>query len=136
MILLSVLLLAQSISFPQPKPHAPKQAKAPQEAKIAANPAPSMAPALPPPSMLSEKATILIQAKARADDLVQAFEAFKKEKPTYRIAARLSNGGSLSDILELSAMTNGTLFIVKISTTTGPKTQILSVDDIVDFYFP
>ena len=88
------------------------------------------------PSMTGEKTTILIQAKARADDLTQAFDTFKKEKPTYRISARLANGDTLANILELTAMPNGTLFIAKVSTSLGSKIQLVSVDDIVDFYFP
>ncbi len=119
-------LIAQAFPFSQMKAAPPPQ-------KEAAMPA---AKQTLPPAALSEKSTILIQAKARADDLVQAFETFKKEKPTYRIAARLASGGSLSDILELIPMSNGTLFIVKSSSPMGSKTQILSVDELVDFYFP
>ena len=124
-ILIAALILAQQASpFTQTK-----MIPIPKEA-------PAAAKETPPPSALSDKATILIQAKARADDLIQAFTAFKKEKPTYRIAARLANGSSLSDIVELTAMSQGTLFIAKISTAMGIKTQLVSVNDIVDFYFP
>jgi hypothetical protein len=124
-ILIAALMLAQqSTPFTQTKMITlPKEAVAP-------------AAETPPPSALNDKATILIQAKARADDLVQAFAAFKKEKPTYRIAARLANGSSLTDIIELTAMSQGTLFIAKISTAMGIKTQLVSVNDIIDFYFP
>lgn len=128
MILLQALLLAQPFDLPQSKAMAPKAA-----APSAISSTPTFTPTT---SSSNEKTTILIQAKARADDLVQAFEMFKKEKPTFRIAARLSNGSTLSDILELTAMPNGTLFIAKTSTSMGQKSQIISVDDIVDFYFP
>lgn len=104
-------------------------AKAPKEQMLALPPA-----ALPPST--NEKSTILIQAKSRAEDLVQAFETFKKEKPTYRISARLANGTSLTNIQELIPMTNGTLFVARTTTTMGPKTQLVSVDELVDFYFP
>jgi len=87
------------------------------------------------PTVSSGKSPVLIEAKARADDLVKAYEAFKKEQPTFRVAARLANGTSLSNILELSAMPNGTLFLVKLSSPLGTKLQIIPVDEIVDFYF-
>ena len=87
-----------------------------------------------PPTL--DKHTMLIEPKARADDLIQAYESFKREKPTSSIAARLANGQILTNLQELTAMSNGTLFLVKISTSIGPKTQVLSVDEIVDFFYP
>lgn len=93
------------------------------------------APSELPPSAI-DKSTIVIQPKARADDLVKAYEMFKKEKPTYRISARLANGQILGNLIELTPMPNGTLFVVKSTTAIGTNTQVFSVDEIIDFFYP
>jgi hypothetical protein len=87
-----------------------------------------------PPSSLG-KTTILIPAKARADDLVKAYDYLKKDKPTFRISARLSNGHILANISEMTAMPNGTLFIFKFSTPQGTSLQIVSIEEIMDFFY-
>ncbi len=92
-------------------------------------PAPEMSPSL------VGKTTILIQAKARSEDLVKAYEFLKKEKPTYRISVRLANKQIISNVLEMTAMPNGTLFIFKSSTPQGATTQIVSIEEIVDFFY-
>ncbi len=87
-----------------------------------------------PPSALG-KTTILIEAKARAGDLAKAFEFLKKDKPTFRISAHLTNGQVLSNIAEINPMPNGTLFIFKFSTPQGTSLQMVSIEEIVDFFY-
>lgn len=95
----------------------------------------SAAPTSETPVSSLGKTTILIQAKARADDLVKAYDFLKKDKPTFRISARLSTGQVLANILDMTPMPNGTLFIFKYSTPQGTSIQIVSIEEIMDFFY-
>ena len=82
------------------------------------------------------RSMMLIDAKARADDILSAYDFFKKEKPSYNISARTYSGQLISNIVDIAAMPNGTWLILHLSTMQGTKTQVISVDEISELFYP
>jgi hypothetical protein len=82
------------------------------------------------------RSTILIEAKARAEDIMKAYDMMKKEKPTLRIAAHTENGPVLANIVDITIMPNGTWLLFRLSSSQGTKNQFVSVDDVIDLYYP
>lgn len=91
----------------------------------------------PPPSNLREinRSALVIEAKARAEDILKAYDTLKREKPTLKISARTFSGQILSNIVEISAMPNGTLILFRLSSTQGVKSLFISVDDVLDLFY-
>ncbi len=110
-----VLLMAASLAAQEPL--APKPAISPG----AADPA--------------SKSTLLIDAKARAGDYVQAFEMLRKDKPTLKIMIHMASGLSISNVTEISSTANGTLVLIKSASTTGNKYQIVPIEEIKELAY-
>jgi hypothetical protein len=84
----------------------------------------------------TSRSIMVIDAKARANDILSAYEFFKHEKPTYQVSARTYGGQIISNILDLTAMPSGTWLILHLSTMQGVKTQIFSVEEISELFYP
>jgi len=80
-------------------------------------------------SSSNSKSVIMITAKERSGDFVQAFNLLRKEKPTLKISIRTANE-VLNNITDLSVTQNGTLFLIKLSTPQGPKMVVLPLEDL------
>ena len=81
------------------------------------------------------RSTIVIEAKGRAEDIVKAYDLLKREKPTLRISAHTYSGAILSNVVEITAMPNGTLLLFRVSSTQGIKNVFVPVDDVIDLYY-
>lgn len=89
-----------------------------------------------PPLLPGSRSMIVIEAKARSDDVVKAYELLKREKPTLKISARTVSGQILSNIADITPMPNGTLLLFRLSTNLGVKNQFISVEDVADLFYP
>ena len=94
-------------------------------------------PPTEPPALLHStgRSTLVIEAKARADDIVKSYDLLKREKPTLRISAHTYSGVVLSNITEITAMPNGTLLLFRTSSTQGVKNTFVPVDDVIDLFY-
>ncbi len=79
----------------------------------------------------SQKDVILIEPSKRAQDFAQAYEIIKKGKSPQNILFHLSDGRKISNVSELSPMTNGTLILFKITTNMGSKFELISIENIL-----
>jgi hypothetical protein len=113
------LLAAINLTAPEHEPTTP--AKTASSARIAIS--------------TQGRSTILIEAKARSDDLTKAYEALKREKPTLRISAHTVDGKGLANIMDITPMPNGTLLLLRLSTAQGTTYQLISIDEILDLYY-
>jgi hypothetical protein len=83
----------------------------------------------------TSRSTVVMQAKARADDIVKAYDLFKRDKPTFRISVHTYSGQILSNILDITALPNGTFLLIKLSAQQGTKMQLVPVDDFQDLFY-
>lgn len=83
----------------------------------------------------ASKSTLLIDAKARASDYVQAFDTLRKDKPTLKIILTMASGLSISNVMEVASTANGTLLLIKSSSTAGNKYQIVPIEDIKELAY-
>ncbi|MBF8263601.1 MAG: hypothetical protein HW387_1266 [Parachlamydiales bacterium] len=81
------------------------------------------------------RSTLIIEAKARSEDIIKAYELLKREKPTLKISARTYSGQILSNIADITPMPNGTLLLFRIASTQGVKNQFVSVEDVADLFY-
>ena len=89
---------------------------------------------IPHPAATKESAPskgyLLIDVKQRAEDFVKALEILKKDKPSSRIFFKLEDGTTISNIMEIKPLSNGTLLLFKISTIQGIKTLVIMTENI------
>lgn len=76
------------------------------------------------------KSLLLIDPKGRSQDYAQAFDLLRKDRPTQKIMVQLSNGMVLSSVTEVTSSQNGTLLMIKYSSNSGNKYQIVPVEEI------
>lgn len=91
--------------------------------------------AIAPSPQSQNHCKLSIEAKARSEDILRAYDLLKKEKPTLKISARTYSGQTLNNIVDMTAMPNGTLLLFRISSTQGVKNQFVSVDDLLDLFY-
>lgn len=91
-------------------------------------PAPISTTVMPP--LKGADAYIMIDPKSRASDLKEAFDLLKREKTAPKVLIQLSDGSSLSNIVDLSIASSGTLLIIKINGAQGLRYQIVAVEDV------
>ncbi len=78
---------------------------------------------------------MLIPPAARAQDLLQAFEALKKEKTAAKLYFQLADGSILSGVIEMTPMSNSTLILFRLNTPQGIHLQIVKVEDILSINY-
>jgi hypothetical protein len=74
--------------------------------------------------------TIQIEAKARVQDLLQSYAFLKKEKGAAKVFLILKSGERIAQILDITAMDNGTLLLVRFATAQGIQLRVFGVEDI------
>ena len=79
----------------------------------------------------SNASIIVIEPKSRAEDLAQAFNTLRKDKPSLRITVT-GTYGILHGVTELQASEGGTLVLIKMLSTQGSQTIIVPVEQIVE----
>ena len=72
---------------------------------------------------------------ARAQDLLQAFEALKKEKTAAKLYFELADGSILSGVIEMTLMSNSTLILFRLNTPQGIHLQLVKVEDILNINY-
>jgi hypothetical protein len=73
-----------------------------------------------------------IDPKARALDYAQAFEMLRKEKTSNKVVFQLADGSTLSNVIEMTVIGNGTLILFKVSSNTqGIRLQVVEVEKIL-----
>jgi len=85
-------------------------------------------------SALSEskgKKVMMVDPKARALDYKEAFDLLRKEKPANKIVFLLSDGSTISNIIDIKIMGNGSLLLFRHETPQGIKFQSIGIEEIV-----
>lgn len=113
-----LFLILTSVCFAQTIPEALENKKS-EAATIATN------------LKASSNSVIVIDPKARAKDLTQAFAMLRKEKPSLRISVATVHG-VLNGVTDLQASSGGTLIILKLLSSQGSQTNIIPVEQIVE----
>jgi len=72
-----------------------------------------------------------VDPQKRAQDYIQAFELMRKEKTSNKVLIHLTDGSSLTNVIEMAAIGNGTLIHFKTNTPQGIKIQIVEVEKIL-----
>ncbi len=90
----------------------------------------SQAPSMQSPAMMNDQAMLTIDAKSRLQDLLQAYDLLKKERGSPKVFLVLKNGEKLSPIVELTAMNNQTLLLVRYGTGQGTQLRVLAIEDL------
>ena len=78
-----------------------------------------------------EKKTMLIDPKSRALDYQQAFELLRKEKTANKVIFLLTDGSSISNIIDMKIMNNGSILLFRFETPQGIKYQAVEIEGIV-----
>ncbi len=82
----------------------------------------------------ASKGIMAIDPKLRSADLMQAFEVLRREKTTAKVIFQLANGKLLSNIIEMSLMTNGSIILFRYNTPQGIQLQVVPTEEIVSLY--
>ena len=96
-------------------------------------PTPKTTTEIPPPLLKSTAAEsyFSIPLKERALDLQQAFDLLKREKTTGKVYFQLVDQTVISNILEMTLLSNSSLILFRYNTNTqGIKIQVVKVEDI------
>lgn len=83
------------------------------------------------PSISEQKDVIVIEPKQRAEDFSEAYEMMKRGKSPQKIVFHLSDGKSLTNVLEMKAMKNGTLLLFKINTSVGNQYELVPIENLI-----
>lgn len=98
-------------------------------------PSSSILPPLPSVARVKEmNSLIMIDPKNRSADLHQAFEFIRKEKNTSKIVFELMNGKTVTNILEMIPMVNGTMILFRLNGPQGAQLQIVPIEEIAAIY--
>jgi hypothetical protein len=104
--------------------HAAMQTVSPKEA------VPPMPP--PPPAQGSlMQSYMMISPSSRAMDFQQAFEQLRKEKTAGKVYFQLSDGSTISNVIDMTLMPNSTLIIFRYNSNQGVRFQVVKVEDIL-----
>ena len=86
-----------------------------------------------PPQQLmnsSMPSYMLVTPVSRALDFQQAFEMLRKEKTTGKVFFKLADGSMLSNIIDMTILSNSTLILFHFSSSEGIRSQVVKVEDI------
>jgi hypothetical protein len=88
-------------------------------------------PSLPAPSSEGLRTVMTIDPKMRALDYSQAFELLRREKTSNKVLFQLVDGSSLTNVIDLTVIGQGTLLLFKCGTPQGIKHQVIGVEKIL-----
>lgn len=90
---------------------------------------------LPPPAGAPIPSYMRISPAQRAQDYQQAFEQLRKEKTAGKVYFQLADGTTISNVIDMNLMTNGTLVMFRFNSSQGVRFQIVKVEDILNIYY-
>ncbi len=73
---------------------------------------------------------MVIDPKARALDFQQAYEMLRKEKTANKVQFMLINGKTISNIIDMTILSNGSLILFKFNSPQGIKFQVIPIESI------
>ena len=79
----------------------------------------------------NQKDIIVIDPNQRSQDFTQAYEIIKKGKSPQSIFFHTSDGKSITNVVEMMPMNNGTLILFKVMTTMGTKYELIPIEQLV-----
>jgi hypothetical protein len=102
------------------------------ETKAAASPATDLAAAAAAKVEAPKggEGVMLVPSAMRAKDLQEAFNYLRQMAPSGKIGMELQDGSTLTEILDLKVMTEGTMIIFKINSVQGVKFRAVKVEEI------
>lgn len=71
-----------------------------------------------------------VEPKARALDYIQAFSFLRQEKTTSKVAFFLKDGSSISNVIDIQLMDQGSLLILRFNSGQGIKFRVLGLEEI------
>jgi len=77
------------------------------------------------------KSIMMIDPKARAADYMQAYDVLRKEKTANKVVFQLSTGETISNIIDMTLMNQGTMIIFRFNTPQGIKLQAVELEDVL-----
>ncbi len=80
------------------------------------------------------RSVMVIDPKARAHDFAGAFDALRKDKPTFKIMVQTA-AGTFTGVTDLSILSGGTLVLIKFTTSQGSRMQVIPVEQIVEINY-
>lgn len=92
---------------------------------------PQHAPAAPN----TPSSSLVIDPKMRAQDFKEAFETLRKEKTTGKVFFQLMNGSTVSNIIDMTLMSNSTLILFRFNSTQGIRFQLVKVEEIASISY-
>jgi len=79
---------------------------------------------------VGQSEVMIINPETRAKDLQESFDYLKKMSPASKLAVKLVNGTTISEILDMKLMTGGTMIIFRTNSIQGQKFQVVKIEDI------
>ena len=73
---------------------------------------------------------MIINPEMRAKDFQSAFDYLKNSNIAAQISVKLKNGHSISEIISMEVMPQGTLIIFQTNTTQGLKHDVVNIENI------
>ncbi|OGN56698.1 MAG: hypothetical protein A3D96_06155 [Chlamydiae bacterium RIFCSPHIGHO2_12_FULL_44_59] len=77
---------------------------------------------------------IIIDPKARAKDIAQAFSALRKEKPTTKVILQTMDS-SLYGVTDIKPTEGGTLLFIKVLSNQGATMHIVPVEQVMEIHY-
>ncbi len=78
---------------------------------------------------------MIIPPAGRAVDFQQAYDFLRKEKSTGKVYFELSDGSTISNIIEMLVMPNSTLIIFRYNSNQGINFQVVKIEEIVNLRY-
>ncbi|MBS3905239.1 MAG: hypothetical protein KGZ39_07930 [Simkania sp.] len=72
-----------------------------------------------------------IAAKARAQDYLQAFDILRKEKTSGKVQFLLKDGSTVTNIIDIHLMEQGSLLVFRFNSAQGIRFRIVALEDIL-----
>lgn len=72
--------------------------------------------------------SMAIDPKLRASDYKEVFDCLRKEKAQNKVYVKLADGSMVTNIIDMSAMGNSTVFLLKYNTPRGIKIQAIELE--------
>jgi len=90
----------------------------------------ALAEPLPHP-LVHAQLQFTIEPKARAQDYLQAFSFLRQEKTAGKVAFLLKDGSSISNIIDIHLMDQGSLLISRYNSAQGIKFRVVCLEEIL-----
>ena len=79
---------------------------------------------------INSSEVMLIDPEMRAKDFQSAFDYLKNSNTAAKIFVKLKSGHSISEIISMEVMPQGTLIIFQTNTTQGVKYDVINIENI------